>query len=215
MPAAMATLLRYLLTAIALCLALVFVGWVVAIGLVSAGYPEVRHVEPAIPLVSQFAAAGWFRVISAGLAGLAGGMWLQWLLTPRPRKKRTVSGELKRALGVLAKNLDDLYAEGVVVRNALRSRGENLLDYEEFYNDRAALLAWIRKAEDYLDNDMLPKAELAHFRHLENGGMSFDVEIDQQSSYTVMVWDERLKRLRGIINRIETGDFRAKTRTAR
>jgi hypothetical protein len=215
MPAAMATLLRYLLTAIALCLTLVFVGWVIAIGLVSAGYPEVRHVEPAIHLVSQFAAADWFRVISAGFAGLAGGMWLQWLLTPRPRKKRTVSGELKRALGVLSKNLDDLYAEGVVVRNALRTRGENLLDYEEFYNDRAALLTWIRKAEDYLDNDMLPKAELAQFRHPENGGISFDVEIDQQASYTVMVWDERLKRLRGIINRIETGELRTKTQTAR
>jgi len=215
MPAAMATLLRYLLTAIAFCLALVFVGWVIAIGLVSAGYPEVRHVEPAIHLVSQFAAAGWFRVFSALLSGLAAGMWLQWLLTPRPRRKRSVSGELKRALGALSKNLDDLYAEGVVVRNALRSRGENLLDYDEFYNDRATLLAWIRKAEEYLDNDMLPKAELANFRHLENGGMSFDVEIDQQASYTVMVWDGRLKRLRGTINRIETGELWTKTRTAR
>jgi hypothetical protein len=211
--AAMATFIRYMITVVAFVLALVFLGWVVAIGLVAAGYPEIREVEPAIHFVSRFAAADWLRLVAALTIGTAGGMWLQWAFTPRPPRKRTSPKEMKHALSLLSKSLDDLYAEGVLVRNALKARGENLLDYEEYFNDRAAQLVWVRKVEDLLDNDMIPASELAFFRHGSKRTMAFDADLDEQQSFTAMVWEERLKRLRGIINRIENDDLDPKAKS--
>jgi hypothetical protein len=208
----MATLIRYLITIAAFSLALVFLGWVVAIGLVAADYPEIREVEPAIHFVSRFAASDWLRLVAALSIGAAGGMWLQWALTPRPPRKRTSPKEMKHALSLLSKALDDLYAEGVLVRNALKGRGENLLDYEEYFNDRSTQLVWVRKVEDLLDNDMIPARELAFFRHGNHQGVAFDADLDEQQSFTAMVWEERLKRLRGIINRIENDDLDPKTK---
>jgi hypothetical protein len=210
--AAMATFIRYLITSVALCLALILLGWVFAIGLVAAGYPEIREVEPAIHFVSNFAATDWLRIIAALFIGAAGGMWLQWTLTPRPPRKRASPKEMKHALSLLSKSLDDLYAEGVLVRNALKVRGDNLLDYEEYFNDKATQLVWIRKVEDLLDNDMIPTRELAFFRHADHQGLLFEADLDEQQSFTAMVWDERLKRLRGIINRIENDDLDPKAK---
>ena len=98
----------------------------------------------------------------------------------------------------LAKTLDDLYAEGVQLRNQLQNRlrspkSGDILDARDRYG------GWHKKVLLALDNDLVSNRRRSRFRTLDLFSpniISGSSKLEQQAA----LWNEKLDRLRHIID---------------
>jgi hypothetical protein len=102
----------------------------------------------------------------------------------------------------LAKRLDDFRDEGVRLRNDI-NKGENDLTSEECEVAREALSKWSDKALAAMDSEIVPVASASSFRTLDRFQPSAAIPNSPNRSWIVSMWNEKLTRLKSIIDEIE------------
>ena len=160
----------------------------------------------------QFVTRTWFLCAASGLGGLMLGLWLDRIFRRRqlietapstdtetaPSPNAIANASAQNSRRELAKTLDDLYAEGVQLRNQLQNRlrspkSGDILDARDRFR------GWHKKVLLALDNDLISNCRRSRFRTLDLFNpniISGSSKLEQQEA----LWNEKLDRLRHIID---------------
>jgi hypothetical protein len=161
-----------------------------------------------VAALRQFVTHTWFLCAASGLGGLTLGLWLDRIFRERQSIETVQSTDAEAAPSPnvianasaqpsrreLAKRLDDLYAEGVQLRNERRSAKSG-----DIFDARDRFRGWHKKVLLALDNDLISNRRRSRLRALDlfnpsiTGGSS---KLEQQETK----WNENLDRLRQIIH---------------
>jgi hypothetical protein len=165
-----------------------------------------------VAALRQFVTHTWFLCAASGLGGLTLGLWLDRIFRERqlietvqstdaetaPSPNAIANASAQPSRRELAKRLDDLYAEGVQLRNKVRNvlrspKSGDILDARDRFR------GWHKKVLLALDNDLISNRRRSRLRTLDLfnpsivGGSS---KLEQQKA----LWNENLDRLRQIID---------------
>ena len=160
----------------------------------------------------QFVTRTWFLCAASGLGGLILGLCLNRIFRPRqlietapptdtetaPSPDAPANASAQNSKRELAKTLDDLYAEGVQLRNQLQNR---LLSPKsgDILEARDRFRGWHKEVLLALDNDLISNRRRSRFRTLDLFNpniISGSSKLEQQEA----LWNEKLDGLRQIID---------------
>jgi hypothetical protein len=165
-----------------------------------------------VAVFRQFVTHTWFLCVASGLGGLILGLCLNRIFRPRqlietapptdtktaPSPDAPANTSAQNSKRELAKTLDDLYAEGVQLRNQLQNR---LLSPKigDILEARDRFRGWHKEVLLALDNDHISNRRRFRFRTLDlfnPNTISGSSKLEQQEA----LWNEKLDRLRQIID---------------
>ena len=154
----------------------------------------------------------WFLCVASALGGLTLGLSLNRIFRPRqlietapstdtetaPSPDAPANASAQNSKRELAKTLDDLYAEGVQLRNQLQNR---LLSPKigDILEARDRFRGWHKEVLLALDNDLISNFRRSRFRTLDLFNpniISGSSKLEQQEA----LWNEKLDGLRQIID---------------
>jgi len=154
----------------------------------------------------------WFLCVASALGGLTLGLSLNRIFRPRqlietapstdtetaPSPDAPANTSAQNSKRELAKTLDDLYAEGVQLRNQLQNR---LLSPKigDILEARDRFRGWHKEVLLALDNDLISNFRRSRFRTLDLFNpniISGSSKLEQQEA----LWNEKLDGLRQIID---------------
>jgi hypothetical protein len=160
-----------------------------------------ERMDNAMTLLREIVTHPWFLLTTVLFTGFSGGLWLDWALR-RAEQTETVAG--RGSQRTLAKLLDDLHAEGVHHRNTLLPTLEKFTFATGVKEEQDIFDKWNKRALDVLDNDIITVKERSYFRTLDYFQPVYhEAEGKGPQQYRLeAIWNEKLNRLRNIINRI-------------
>jgi len=158
----------------------------------------------------------WFLCVASALGGLTLGLSLNRIFRPRqlietspptdtetaPSPDAPANASAQNSKRELAKTLDDLYSEGVELRNQLRNQLQNRLlspKIGDILEARDRFRGWHKEVLLALDNDLISNRRRSRFRTLDLFNpniISGSSKLEQQEA----LWNEKLDRLRQIID---------------
>jgi hypothetical protein len=166
--------------------------------------------DAGIAAFKAFVTGTWFLCAASALGGLTVGLWSRRHKVPSPGALAETKALLERAAELksaqarraLAKALSDLHAGGVKLRNSVKYGAGDGLD--DCFDEEGLFKEWNDKVLSVLDNDNITVRESDNFRTLDRFIPSVEPQQGRSVGLTHLeaMWNEKLDRLRKIIDRV-------------